>query len=143
MQRVVLTALALVFFSLGSATIGVAQEEEAANDTVQLAFWKCDWAEYGNLGQVVDSVWTPIAQELVNEGKLLYFQLLRHTWSDDWNFIFYYRARDIPSFLEAWGELAARIDERHPGHFDWFVERCEDHKDGFYDSPTHTEVPGQ
>ena len=30
MQRVVLTGLALVFFSLGSATTGVAQEEEAA-----------------------------------------------------------------------------------------------------------------
>ncbi len=37
MQRVVLTGLALVFFSLGSATTGVAQEEEAALAVVTAA----------------------------------------------------------------------------------------------------------
>lgn len=118
----------------------MAQEEEPSNDTVLLEFWKCDWAEFRNFGPVVDSVWTPIVQELVNEDKLLYFQLLRHDWSDEWNFVFYYRAKDIPSFLDARGELVSRILERHPDFFDWFTERCSEHKDGFYTSVTHTQV---
>ena len=141
MRRIALAALAVVFLCLGAASTAVAQEEEPSNDTVQLAFWKCDWAEFQNFGQLVDSVWTPIAQELVNEDKLLYFQLLRHSWSDEWNFVFYYRAKDIPSFLDAWGELTSRIQERHPDFLDWFNERCSDHKDGFYTSVTHTQVP--
>ena len=143
MRRIALAAFAVVFLCLGAASTAVAQQEEPSNDTVQLAFWKCDWVEYGNLGQVVDSVWTPIAQELVDEGKLLYFQLLRHTWSDEWNFVFYYRAKDIPSFLDAWDELGLRLQERHPDFFDWFASRCSDHKDGFYSSVTHTEAPSQ
>ena len=68
MRRIALAAFAVVFLCLGAASTAVAQQEEPSNDTVQLAFWKCDWVEYGNLGQVVDSVWTPIAQELVDEG---------------------------------------------------------------------------
>ena len=143
MQRVVLTALALVFFSLGSATSGAAQEEEAAYDTVQLNFWKCDYAEFANMPQVVDSIWTPIAQESVDEGKLLYFQLLRHDWSDEWNFVFYFRAKDIPSFLDAWGDIFSKIEERYPDHADWFFARCSEHKDGFYKSVTSTELPSQ
>ncbi len=39
---------------------------------------------------------------------MLYFQLLRHAWSDEWNFVYYYRAKDIPSFLDAWGEMVSR-----------------------------------
>ena len=118
MKRVVLTTLALVFFSLGSATAGVAQEEEPSNDTVQLNFWKCDYAEFENMPQVVDSIWTPIAQESVNEGKLLYFQFLRHDFSDEWNFVLYYRTKDIPSFLDVWGEMNSRIQERYPDYFE-------------------------
>jgi hypothetical protein len=140
MRRIALAALAIVFLCLGAASTAVAQEEEPSNDTVQLAFWKCDWAEFQNFGQLVDSVYTPIAQELVNEGKLLYFQLLRHNWSDEWNFVFYYRTKDIPSFLDAWGELNSRIQERHPGYFEWFGAHCSDHKDGFYTIQTHTQV---
>ena len=66
---------------------------------------------------MVDSVWTPIAQELVNEGKLIYLQLLRHNWSDEWSFLYYYRARGIPSFLEAWGGPVSRVRGRHPDQF--------------------------
>ncbi len=143
MRRIALATLAVVFLSLGAASTAVAQEEEPSNDTVQLAFWKCDWAEYQSLGQVVDSVLTPIAQELVNEDKLLYFQLLVHTWADEWNFVFYYRAKDIPSFLDAWGEMGSRIQERHPDFFDWFTARCSEHKDGFYSSVTQTQLPSQ
>ena len=56
MRRIALAALAIVFLCLGAASTAVAQEEEPSNDTVQLAFWKCDWAEFQNLGQLVDSV---------------------------------------------------------------------------------------
>ncbi len=143
MKRVVLTALAVVFLFLGAASTAVAQEEEPSYDTVQLNFWKCDYAEFGNMPQVVDSIWTPIAQESVNEGKLLYFQLLRHHWSDEWNFVFYFRAKDIPSFLDAWGDIFSKIQERYPDHLDWFVSRCSEHKDGFYKSVTSTESPSQ
>ena len=143
MRRIALATLAVVFLCLGGVSTAVAQEEESSDDTVQLAFWKCDYAESASITQVVDSVITPIAQELVNEDKLLYFQLLVHNWSDEWNFVFYYRTKDIPSFLDAWGEFGSRIQERHPDFFDWFVARCSDHKDGFYSSVTHTQVPSQ
>ena len=143
MRHILLTALAIVFLCFSTTTTGMAQEEEPSNDTVQLAFWKCDWAEFGNLAEVTDSIWTPIAQELVDEGKLLYFQLLRHNWSDEWNFVYYYRAKDIPSFLDAWGEMGSRVEERHPDFFDSFISHCSDHKDGFYTSVTQTQAPSQ
>ena len=141
MRRIALATLAVVFLCLGGASTAVAQEEEPSNDTVQLNFWKCDWAEFRNMPQVIDSIWTPIAQESVNEGKLLYFQLLRHDWSDEWNFVFYFRATDIPSFLDVWGDMTSKIRERFPDHFEWFLARCSEHKDGFYQSVTSTELP--
>ena len=143
MRHILLTVLAIVFLCFSTATTGLAQEEENSDDTVQLAFWKCDWAEFGNIAQVTDSIWTPIAQELIDEGKLLYFQLLRHNWSDEWNFVYYYRAKDIPSFLDAWDEIVSRVEDRHPDFYDWFDSRCSDHKDGFYTSVTQTQVPSQ
>ena len=73
---------------------------------------------------------------------MLYFQLLRHNWSDEWSFVLYYRAKDIPSFLDAWGELVSRgIQERHPSYFEWFGAHCSDHKDGFYTVQTYTQLP--
>ena len=71
MRRIALAALAIVFLCLGAASTAVAQEEEPSNDTVQLAFWKCDWAEFQNFGQLVDSVYTPIAQETGQRGQVL------------------------------------------------------------------------
>lgn len=141
MRRIALATLAVVFLCLSAASTAVAQEEEPSNDTVVLSFWKCNYAEFANMPQVVDSIWTPIAQESVSEGKLLYFQLLRHHWSDEWNFVFYYRATDIPSFLDAWSDIFSKVQERYPDHLAWFNARCSEHKDGLYQSVTSTELP--
>ena len=113
MRRIALAALAIVFLCLGAASTAVAQEEEPSNDTVLLAFWKCDGAEFINFGQLVDSVMTPIAQELVNEDKLLYFHRRLLKWADKWSFGLYYCAKVIPSFLDAWGELEGTVLRAH------------------------------
>ncbi len=40
---------------------------------------------------------------------MLYFQLLRHAWSDEWNFVYYYRAKDIRSLGHHQRELEKRV----------------------------------
>ena len=103
-------------------------------DTVVLNFWKCDYGAMGDLIDKANELWIPAAQELQDEGKIAYAQVMTHSWGDEWNLIFYFRAADVPTYI-------AKLNEMEPEGSEWFFERCKEHKDGIYQSVAQTAVP--
>jgi hypothetical protein len=139
MHRLFIIAASLVLFA-SPASLAHAQDAPDMN-TVAMLSWKCDYGAMEELVQKAKELWIPAAQELQDEGKLAYAQVLTHAWGDEWNLIFYFRAADMAAYLEAWESWITRVDEAEPSGADWFFERCKEHKDGFYTSVAQTEVP--
>ena len=123
------------------ALFAVSVSAQSQNPTVGVSYWKCDFAHMGELTNAADSLLTPIAQELVNEGKLYAFGTLGHAWGDEWNLVFYWVAEDIPAFTAGWAEMTSRINQRHPDAFP-ITDYCSDHKDNIYTQVTVTQAPG-
>lgn len=74
----------------------------------------------------------PVLDELVAEGRLLGWGILNHGWGDEWNFVIYYAAEDIPAFHTAFGEFFSRATERHPDFLERLESNCTRHKDNIY-----------
>jgi hypothetical protein len=102
---------------------------------------KCDMGKVGELRAFVDSAFVPIAQELVNEGKIMGFHSAFHSWGDEWNVVYFYVAESIPAFLSAFGEAFSRVQERYPEATSMFQDWCFEHKDSFYSMGKMTEHP--
>ena len=128
--------LFLALACLLAPTISLAQESEP-RPTIVLLSWKCDFAQLGTIAQVSDSLMIPIAQELVDEGKLLNHGMLIHDWADEWNVVFYYGAADKTAFFSAWAEILSRLNERHPDA-PAITDYCTEHKDNIYTLRTFT-----
>lgn len=93
---------------------------------------KCALDKQGQLRQTNDSLWIPIAQELVNEGKLTAAGSAYHAWGDEWNVVLWYTAADTEAFFSAFSELVGRFNQRHPGLMGQFQSWCSEHKDSMY-----------
>lgn len=132
MRRILLFSAALALAS--SYSVAEAQ-------TLVVSQNKCDLAKQGELRALVDSAFVPVAQEVVNEGKLEFFTSAYHSWGDEWNVVFYYVAEDIPAFLDAFGEMFSRMQERHPDFIGFFQGACSEHKDSFYSLGRRTSEP--
>ncbi|MCH8123856.1 MAG: hypothetical protein IH853_12135 [Bacteroidetes bacterium] len=122
--------LFLALACLLAPTLSLAQESEP-RPTVALSSWKCDWTKLGTIAQLSDSLWVPIEQELVNEGKLTNYGMLIHDWADEWNVVFYRTAVDKTAFFEARAEFGRRFTERHPDAPS-LTDYCTEHKDNIY-----------
>ena len=110
----------------------IAPAAAAAQGTLVLSQNKCSSGKEGTIRQMIDSLWMPIAQEIVNEGKLTGVGSAYHAWGDEWNVIIWYIANDTPGFLTGFGELARRIQQRHPTLISQFQAMCTEHKDSIY-----------
>lgn len=113
-----------------------------AQGTLVVSQNKCALDKQGEVHHMIDSLWIPVAQELVNEGKLTAAGSAYHSWGDEWNVVFWYTADDIPTFLKAWGEMVKRTQQRHPTMYAQFAAMCFEHKDSFY-SRGRTTAPAQ
>lgn len=109
----------------------VAQQPAPQRNTVVVSSWKCAWNRLDRVAKISDSLAKPIAQELVNEGRLINFGMLVHDWADEWNVVFYYTARDKPTFFAAWQEFLSRFSQRHP-NAPPLTDFCADHRDNIY-----------
>jgi hypothetical protein len=133
MRRISICA-ALV--ALLASTYAVAQAQ-----TLVLQQNKCDMGKVGEIRAFVDSAFVPIAQELVNEGKIMGFHSAFHSWGDEWNVVYIYVAEDIPAFLSAFGEVFSRMVERYPEAMPMMRDWCFEHKDSFLSMGKMTEHP--
>lgn len=102
---------------------------------------KCSFAAQERLQRMTDSLWVPIAQELVNEGKLTSMGSAYHAWGDEWNVVLWYTAPSISAFIPAFNELARRFIQRHPGQMELMQSSCTEHKDSMYSMGKTTGPP--
>lgn len=133
-MRRILLAAAFVF--LLAPTFQVAQAQ-----VLVVSQNKCQLEALGDIRAFADSAWVPLAQELVNEGKLIAAGTAFHAWGDEWNVVYWYTAEDIPAFLSAFSELVSRSDERYPEALKLFYGWCFEHKDSFYSTGKATVPP--
>jgi len=86
----------------------------------------------GIVNQVLDSVFAPILNELVDEGMLAGWGQFNHAWGDEWNVNFWYVTENQSAFIAFWDEYVKRAGERHPGAFGEVVQYFQAHKDNMY-----------
>ncbi len=89
-------------------------------------------SDMGKVNKMVDSVFTPILKELVDEKFIFSFGQFTHTWGDEWNLNFWYTAKDMSSFDKFWDEYVSRVNKRHPGAFAATTKYFQAHKDNIY-----------
>ena len=89
-------------------------------------------SDVGKVNKMVDSVFTPILKELVDEGMIYNFGQFNHSWGDEWNVNFWYTAKDMTSFDKFWDEYVTRVSTRHPDAFSSTVKYFKAHKDNIY-----------
>jgi len=97
--------------------------------------------DIGKVNKMVDSVFTPILKELVDEGMINSFGQFNHAWGDEWNVNFWYTTKDMASFDKFWDEYVSRASTRHPGSFAATTKYFQAHKDNIYTIMTQYPLP--
>lgn len=135
LRRAIFTIL-LVFTLAGETE---AQEIIEAG-TMHLSRAKCSWGVLDEITALTDSVYVPIAQEMVEEGRMIAYGLLLHDYGTAWNVVWYTIASDREAMFEAREELTARVEEQYPelDFLSWFAERCDEHEDEIFVIGPHT-----
>ncbi|MCH9028308.1 MAG: hypothetical protein IH819_01575 [Bacteroidetes bacterium] len=116
----------------------------AQNNDRPLLITSFNMVQMGDVGKVnklVDSLFTPILKELVDEGMILSFGQFNHSWGDEWNVNFWYTAKDMTSFDKFWDEYVNRVRTRHPGAFGSVVKYFQAHRDNIYTIQNQYPVP--
>lgn len=96
------------------------------------SFNQVHMVDVGKVNKMVDSVFTPILKELVDEGMIYSFGQFNHNWGDEWNVNFWYTAKDMAAFDKFWDEYVKRVRERHPDAFGGVTKYFQAHKDNIY-----------
>ncbi len=117
---------------VGLAALAFLPAAVKAQGTLVVQQNKCALEKQEQIRQMSDSMWLPVAQELVNEGKLLGAGSAYHAWGDEWNVVFWYTASDLNSFHTAFADMVRRVNQRHPTFFSTAFTWCSEHKDNIY-----------
>ncbi len=133
MKRIVgfIFALTILF----AVNFSVAQETE---NTLTKPGWfvlsqnMVPLSDVEELNVLSDSLFVPILNELVDEGKLLSYGLLSHAWGDEWNYNIYYITKDYPAFIEFFNEYVKRVTEKQSDALSKAVSLIKAHKDNMY-----------
>lgn len=100
-------------------------------------------SDMGKVNKMVDSIFTPILKELVDEKFIYDFGQFTHAWGDEWNLNFWYTAKDMASFEKFWNEYVSRVNKRHPGSFAATTKYFQAHKDNIYTIRNQYPMPVQ
>lgn len=120
MRLIAMVIVVTVASNLQAQGVLVVSQNKCANDKVP------------QIQRTNDSLFTPIVQELVNEGKLLGAGTAYHAWGDEWNVVVWYTAPNHQSFFDAFDEMFRRMQQRHPTVITQQMAWCTDHKDNMY-----------
>lgn len=131
MKNIIKTTVAIVFLLTG---LNFAQESKENEMPKTLVFSqnKVQMADMGKVNKMIDEVFAPILNKLVDEGMLSAWGQLNHAWGDEWNLNLWYSAKDMASFNKFWGEYVKRVRENHPEAFGEVTKLFEAHKDNIY-----------
>jgi hypothetical protein len=117
---------------LGSAAGSRAQEPQPG--VVTMRFYECGLADLGAAVDIMNGDWRAIAVDLVEEGRLIEYGILTHSWGDEWNLVDYWVATDAAAFQRAFSEFVVRAQRQDPDGdaFAEFAALCPRHKDNQY-----------
>ncbi len=118
----------------------------AQSDSQQMLFVSFNMvplADVAKVNKMVDSVFTPILKELVDEKYIYGWGQFNHAWGDEWNVNIWYVAKDMASFEKFWAEYVSRVNKRNPGAFPATTKYFQAHKDNIYTIRTQYPVPPQ
>lgn len=112
MKRIFIVFLA--FLSLISLTNLIAQEKEKTSLPTWLVVSQnmVDMVDVEKVNGMIDSMFVPIMEELVNEGKIFGWGQFNHAWGDEWNLNLYYITESHSAFVEFWNEFMKRVREK-------------------------------
>jgi len=127
---------AIALLLCGVPALGLAQEAPV----VVLQSWKCDVAAIPELRAFSDSLVLPFAQELVDEGKFDFVQMMEASFGDEWTVVYYYRSKDLETYFAAWDAWIASINESWAEQAAWWYEQCPEVKHAMYRSTGWTEL---
>jgi hypothetical protein len=125
-----LTIILCAFFFLISVQSIFAQDEKPG--TLVFSQNMVAMKDLGKVNKIVDSLTSPIWQEIMDEGMLMGWGQLNHEWGDEYNCNFYYVAKDKESFFTAWDEFVKRMSQRHPDAWSEMIPAFQAHKDNIY-----------
>jgi hypothetical protein len=120
----------LLFVFLLPGQKGFAQNEE--RPLLITSFNMVQMGDVAKVNKMVDSIFTPILKELVDEGFIYSFGQFMHNWGDEWNLNFWYTVKDMGTFDKFWDEYVDRVNKRHPGSFAATTKYFQAHKDNIY-----------
>jgi hypothetical protein len=112
--------------------IEAAAQEATQPGTIVFSQNKCPLENFPQLDALGDSIFSPVLDEFVDEGKLLGWGILTHNWGDEWNWNIYYTIESHEAFLEFWSEYVDRLNQRHPGWSERIAPLCTEHRDNIY-----------
>lgn len=107
--------------------------------TEVVSYYRCDFDKMGDIASSVDSLWLPIARDMVEEGLYGSWGMMGHAWAGYENIIFFRTTKDQPSFFTAQEEFGRRLEEMHPDSD--ALHGCSAHRDAFYGVGPHTSAP--
>ena len=81
---------------------------------------------------LLDSISTPVLNDLIREKKLVSWGQLTHGWGDEWNYNFFFITESHRSFLDFWEEYIARCNRKSPGWWSKAGPLITAHKDNMY-----------
>lgn len=120
-RRALPAFVAIVAATASCAAAPDAQEDSASitrtlprPGTMLIESWQCPDDNMALLNQRADSIWTPIFDELVSEGRFLSFGRLNPPAESDWNWMSYWMAESVTAMDAAWAEFDTRLRERFP-----------------------------
>ncbi len=129
-----LTHLFVALILLTASTFLFGQDSKDTEKPSTLVFSQnmVQMSDMGKVNKMVDEIFVPILNALVDEGMLFGWGQLNHAWGDEWNLNFYYIAKDMDAFNNFWSEYVNRVREQHPDAFGNIVQYFQAHKDNMY-----------
>ena len=128
-----LTPLAVLALSL-LVFLPPLHAQQAEPGTLVVRYFKCPMNHQDEAVEMLNTDWRGWAEEEIDEGRLIDYGVLVHSWGDEWNVMDYFVAESQSAFQEAWSSLISRADEADPDGemVDRMGEICPEHKDNIY-----------
>jgi len=132
-KRFIIPSILLTGLACGAGAERLSAQEPVAGVTV-FRYFECGLADLGEAVEILNGSWRGFAEELVEQGLLVDYGILTHSWGDEWNLVDWFAATDQEAFHAAWRELLLRVQEVDPDGtvFTRFGEFCPRHKDNIY-----------
>jgi len=106
-----------------------AQRASVANST----YFVCDSNDEDEADDIVKSVFAPLLNQHVKEGKIVSWNWMRHVMGGEYRRLLVFDGKDHKSVLKYWSTLGGALDTAHPRQADRFFSICPTHTDYVWD----------